>query len=120
MNRFHKLLCAELQRQLTSPGCIPRLPAGSEILWGWFLDLNQTRSFGFSGPNAITYSEIDAYARLTGAPIGPRHVAALMAMDAAYLRFHHQRQATTPDGVKSLPPVSKVPLSAGLIDAMFG
>ncbi|MCM2440709.1 hypothetical protein HGO34_13390 [Agrobacterium vitis] len=119
MNRFHARLCAELERQLASPGCIPRLPVGSEILWSWFQDLNQTRSFGFSAPNAITYGEIDAYARLTGAPIAPRHVAALLAMDAAYLRFHQKRQSV-PDGVKTLPPVSKVPLSAGLIDAMFG
>ncbi|QCM09093.1 hypothetical protein CFBP6625_01025 [Agrobacterium tumefaciens] len=114
-----KLLCEELERNLNSPVLRVRLPAGAELLWRWFNDLSQCRTFGFSGPDPIQYTAIDAYARVNRWPIAPHHVAILMAMDAVFLRYYAQRQRTA-EGVKTLPPVSKVPLSAGLLDAMFG
>ena len=115
-----KLLCAELKRQLGAPGrCVPRIPAGGELLWAWFLDLNRTRRMGFSGPEPLSYGEIAAYAQLTRWPLEPRHIATLLAMDRVLLD-HYDRQRETREGAATVPLISERPISAGMIDAMFG
>lgn len=119
MKTLEKLICAELERQLVARNTIPRLPAGSELLWRWFAELNRGRTVGLAGFDPLQYSQIEAYARLSRWPIQAHHVAIIMAMDATYLRFHARRQNNS-ESVKTLPPVSQVPLSAGLLDAMFG
>lgn len=122
MSRLETLLCAELKRQLSAKGvCVTHIPAGGELLWRWFTDLNRTRRMGYAAPEPITYAEIMAYAHIMRQAIEPRHVAIITAMDRVYLEHHAQeRRRQTPEGVKTLPPVSKRPLSAGLLDAMFG
>ncbi|MBP2611420.1 hypothetical protein [Agrobacterium pusense] len=118
---IEKLLCDELKRQLQANGaCITQAPAGGELLWKWFMALHKTRQAGMAGPQPITYAEIAAYSRIYSIPIEPRHVAILIAMDQAYLETVYKKQPQAPEGVKVLPPVSKSPLTAGLIDAMFG
>lgn len=117
--RTTKLLCEELERSLASSSYRIRLPAGTELLWRWFADLNHCRTFGASGPDPIQYTAIEAYSRLTRWPIAAHHVEILLALDAVFLRHYAQRSQKL-DGVKTLPPVSEVPLSAGLLDAMFG
>lgn len=118
---IEKLLCAELRRQLEVKGtCVVQVPAGGELLWKWFMALHKTRQAGMAGPQAITYAEIMAYSHVNRLPIEPRHVAILIAMDQAYLETVYKKQPQAPEGVKVLPPVSKAPLTAGLIDAMFG
>lgn len=119
METHTKLICAELERQLATTNAVPRLPAGSELLWRWFAALNRGRTVGVTGLDPLQYSQIEAYARLSRWPIQPHHVAIIMTMDATYLRFHARRQSNS-ESVKTLPPVSQVPLSAGLLDAMFG
>ncbi len=53
-------------------------------------------------------------------PIEPRHVLILRAMDQTYLEASMKSETSAPEGVKTLPPVSSAPVTAGLIDAMFG
>jgi hypothetical protein len=121
MADLEKLLCTELKRQLVDKvrgGA--QVPVGGDLLWRWFMDLTSSRTYHMSGPNPISYTEIAAYARATCWPIEPRHIAILRAMDRVYLELAHQRAAAAPDGVKVLPPVSATPLSAGMLDAMFG
>lgn len=43
---------------------IPELPSSCEEVWGWFLNLNESRSSSGFGFNPITYSDIDAFFRL--------------------------------------------------------
>lgn len=118
---LEKLLCAELRRQLEAKGVRDtRIPSGGELLWKWFMALHKTRQAGMAGPQPITYAEIVGYFHLMRQAIEPRHVAILIAMDQAYLETVYKKQPKTPEGVKVLPPVSKAPLTAGLIDAMFG
>ncbi|WP_312622519.1 phage tail assembly chaperone [Agrobacterium pusense] len=118
---IEKLLCAELRRQLEAKGvAMVAIPAGGELLWKWFMALHKTRQAGMAGPQAVTYAEIMAYSQINRLPIEPRHVAILIAMDQAYLETVYKKQPQAPEGVKVLPPVSKAPLTAGLIDAMFG
>ena len=121
MSRLTDLLCAELRRQLQAKAqIVPRIPAGGDLLFRWFLDLHQARTFHAAGPNPISHSEILAYARLMQWPIEPRHVAVLRAMDRTYLDCQFQTKSEAPEGVRTLPPISTAPVTAGLIDAMFG
>lgn len=121
MSDISGLLCSELKRQLDAKTPVaPRIPAGGDLLWRWFLDLHRARSFHAAGPNPISHSEILAYAQLMRWPIEPRHVAIIIAMDATYLECRMKPSAEAPEGVKTLPPVSTAPISGGMFDAMFG
>jgi hypothetical protein len=118
---LEKLLCAELKRQLEGQGVRDiRIPSGGELLWKWFMALHKTRQAGMAGPQPISFTEMQSYARLTNQHIEPRHVDILVAMDQAYLETVYKKQPQAPEGVKVLPPVSKAPLTAGLFDAQFG
>lgn len=116
MSNLQKLLCVEIKRNLKA-GDRPRIPAGGELLWHWFSDLNATRQSGFSGALPIAFTEIAAYAQLFHIPMEPRHVAMLKAMDTAFLEAI--AESTPPAGVKAGPRVSSRPISAALVDAMF-
>jgi hypothetical protein len=59
-------------------------PPEVDHLWRWFNDLHNTRGGGF-GPQAISYAEIDAWARLTGSSPTPWEVSVLRRLDVAYL-----------------------------------
>lgn len=62
----------------------PALPLAGEHLWDWFLELDAGRSSGF-GLNPLSYSEIAAWAALSGAQPSSWEVTALKRMDAARL-----------------------------------
>ena len=120
MTDISEFLCAELRRNLAKAGR-PTLPAGGEFLWRWFCGLSAARRIGFSGPEPITFAEIEAYARLTGWPIAPRHIAILQAMDATFLAFcREERERASGKRDKVAPTISSRPLSAAVLDAMFG
>lgn len=50
-----------------------------------FFDLSNARGQGFSGPEAISWGDIDAYDRMTGAEVERWEAAALRTMDNSYL-----------------------------------
>ena len=116
--RLSRQLCAELRRKLDAGG-MPRIPAGGELLWRWFIDLNAARTWGAAGPNPIAFTEIEAFARLSRWPLEELHVAILKAMDREMLAHFRRRADAANSGVKSLPPISKTPMTVGMIDAMF-
>lgn len=121
MSRLQDLLCAELRRQLEAKGPLaPRIPDGGALLWRWFLDLHKSRTLHSAGPNPIGYTEIVSYAAIMRWPIEPRHVMILRAMDQTYLEASLKAETSAPEGVKTLPPISSAPVTAGLVDAMFG
>lgn len=43
---------------------IPELPSSCYEVWGWFLNLNESRSSNGFGFNPITYSDVDSFFRL--------------------------------------------------------
>lgn len=63
---------------------MPDLPVEVEHLWEIFLDLNGTRSRGFSA-NPISFAEIEAYCRLVYGPLSPWEIGTLLAVDQAVL-----------------------------------
>ncbi|MDB6179558.1 hypothetical protein PAF17_18975 [Paracoccus sp. Z330] len=115
MDRLGRQLCAALEGRLK--GRTVYVPdAGAELLDA-FLALSRARSCGPNGPNPITWEAIDAWSRVMRVPILPRHAETIMAMDAVWMAHAMQR---TPEGVKTLPPMSEHSLTTGALDAMIG
>lgn len=124
MERLKYLLTEELRRNLVE-GDRPRIPAGGDLLWRWFLDLSRSRTLHENGPNPISFGEIRAYAALHRWEMRPVHVDILFALDGVFLDVCHERvrvarSASTADGTKVLPPRSNHKVTPAAFDAMFG
>jgi hypothetical protein len=63
---------------------LPDIPAALSHIWEWFCELSGARSGNGGGPNPIAYTEIEAWARVTGRLIAPRDVHGIMALDSAF------------------------------------
>jgi hypothetical protein len=64
-------------------------------LWEWFADLSRRRSNGGLAPNPVSFSEIDAWARLTGTAPTPWEVSVLTRLDDALLSKPAKDKPTT-------------------------
>lgn len=117
MDRLNRQLCAAVKSSLA--GGSGRLPEAGLLLWNAFQGLSATRTYHAAGPNPIQPSEILAWCQLHRLPLVPQHVQILLAMDQAWLD-HAYAAAKAPQGVQVLPPISKTPLTAGLLDAILG
>lgn len=75
------------------------MPEELAHVWGWFLELAATRSAGGWGPNPISYSDISAWAGLTGVAIRAPEVRTLVLLDRLWLEGYSEgakeRQAWT-------------------------
>lgn len=63
----------------------PPAPPELEYLLGWAIELGEGRRYGMNGPEPISYTDIDAWARLTGRAPAPHEVQALVLLDRARL-----------------------------------
>jgi hypothetical protein len=88
------------------------VPEGLRELWPIFLDLHQTRATGM-GPSPISFTEIEAYARLMRWPLQPHHVETIRAMDRAWL--DHISGEDAPRPARPAQPVNPA-----AFDAVFG
>jgi hypothetical protein len=93
----------------------PEIAPAGHRLWRIFCALHAARGGGF-GPNPISYSEIDAWARLHREPVRPFEVNILGAMDRAYLE-HVAESRPQADGKR--PVQSSRPMTPELFDALF-
>ncbi|MGN7868994.1 phage tail assembly chaperone [Paracoccus sp. 22332] len=118
MDRLKKQLCAALKTRLA--GGTSRLPEAGLPLWEAFGVLSRARSYNPHGPNPITWEAIAAYSQLMRVPLEPRHVDIITALDAVWIEDAYRIDKQTPEGVKTLPPLSQHPINAGLLDAMLG
>lgn len=115
---FQKRLERQLVAAITAEK--PNVPEAGRLLWTWFLDLSATRAVGMGGPAAITFGEIEAYARLHALPVSFAHVTIIRAMDAALMaRWQKEQASPAPDGVDKLPHLSTQPVTPANFDAMF-
>lgn len=60
------------------------IPEDGQYLFGWFNELDKSRSSGMNGPNPLSSSDIKAWADLTGNIITRWDFRTLQAMDRKY------------------------------------
>lgn len=65
-------------------GC--EMPQLLGAIWEIFNDISATRRAGMSGPEAITYGEIGAYAQLYHHDFSPWEIDAIRRLDYAWLK----------------------------------
>jgi len=68
---------------LENPTEFPKL---LKHVWSFFLQLHQSRTAGFSGPNPITYSELKAWSDMTANVLHAYDVETIKKLDTLYLR----------------------------------
>ena len=61
-------------------------PTLVQHIWSAFVNLSDARTAGFSGPNPLTYTEIQAWMDLTNTQLSARDIEAIKKLDTAYLR----------------------------------
>jgi hypothetical protein len=62
----------------------PEISDDYEHVWTWFWQLNARRQQGMNGPQAITFTEIEAWSRLTGERLLREEITILIRMDDGY------------------------------------
>ncbi|TFH65747.1 MAG: hypothetical protein E4G91_01320 [Candidatus Zixiibacteriota bacterium] len=67
------------------------LPLLSEE-WDAFATLDKARQHGFSGPQPITLTEIEAFCRLNDPPDRDQLIKYIQKLDEAYLRWYVKKQ----------------------------
>lgn len=61
------------------------VPEEGAHLWAWFQELCGGRVNSGFGPTALSWSDVEAWARLTSTPLTPYETLTLRSMDAAFL-----------------------------------
>lgn len=64
---------------------MPEFPDVASHVWSYFLSIHQGRSYGISGPNPVSYQDIEAWSRLTGWTLTPWELSAVKKLDAVFL-----------------------------------
>jgi len=78
---------------LDAPAC----PPGCEELWRIFGELHSCRGNNGFGPTRITYSDLDAFQRVSGIVLQPWELDAIRAADRAFLNDWAARQPKRDD-----------------------
>lgn len=71
-------------KELVNPNEFPLVLA---YIWSAFISLSRGRTIGFSGPNPLTYPDIESWMRLTGTPLNSRDIEAVKTLDNEYIRI---------------------------------
>lgn len=116
MNSLQRQLITALRKALA--GGKPVVPEAGRLLWSFFVELSATRSYSMTGPNPISYAEIEAWARLHRWPLEPSHIGSLRAMDDAWLE--HAQSRAGKGGKTPFPRSSGQAISPAAFDAVFG
>jgi hypothetical protein len=94
-----------------------RLPEGAHQVWEFFVALHETRGSTGLGPAPITYTEIEAFARLMDWPLQPQHVSMIRAIDREWIEFAYRQQGAATRPAANAP---RQVLTPALFDAVFG
>ena len=114
LDQLEKLLVTALRNSMAGRSTVVPEPGG--LVWKWFIELSSTRTYHPAGPNAVSFAEIEAWARLSGWALQAHHIRLLRALDAAWLDVAY---ASRGDG-KTKPKKPSGALSADAFDAVFG
>lgn len=77
------------QMLLDAPAC----PAGCDELWTIFNELHSCRGSSGFGPQRITYTDLDAFQRVSGTKLQPWEIDAIQRADRAFLSDWAERNA---------------------------
>lgn len=88
----------------------PAPPFAGVALWQAFAALSDARRWSDGMPDPLQASEVEAWARLTGAALPRHHVQIIAALDAAWLEWMRTPEAERVAG----------PMTGAVFDAMFG
>lgn len=61
------------------------IPYGAEYLWEWFCELQAARQYGMGGALPFTYTELKAWAELTGKQPMIWEIETLKQLDVVYI-----------------------------------
>lgn len=70
---------------------LPDVDEDAMYLWTWYIELATRRPSGM-GVEALRWSEIEAWARLTGRAPEPWELEIVMAIDSEFLKFTAERR----------------------------
>lgn len=71
------------------------MPMGGDYLWRAFQRLSSRRSTNGFGVNALSWPDIDAFVRLSGAALEPWEIEVIEHLDGLYLAQQAKQQAKT-------------------------
>lgn len=60
----------------------PPFPVDVAYLWDWLMDIRRGLGYGMDGLNALTWTVLDAWSRMTGNKLDPDEASALLSLDA--------------------------------------
>lgn len=84
----------ERQKGEAPPGLIgPDFPEALEYVWEWFQDLSAHRRSSEFGIESISFTDMDAWARLTGHAPTPQEVSLLIELDRTYRNINGRPRA---------------------------
>jgi hypothetical protein len=80
LQRLVNLGRKDLLKQLEGPD----FPIELGYLWEWFLEIRSAPRMTMEGAAALSWSDIDTWARLTDREVSPQEVNGLIALDYAF------------------------------------
>jgi hypothetical protein len=61
----------------------PGFPLELSYVWAWFIELDEARGVSFAGASPISFTEMQAWAALTGRVLLPNEVRLIRRLDRA-------------------------------------
>lgn len=119
IRRLKNQLCECLRVHLAT-GVRPTVPEAGRTLWDIYIELAATRTYHSSGPNPISYVEIEAWRRANRWPLEPHHIGIIRALDAVWLEHACASMKMSRDGGKIIPRRSGQAVNPDAFDAVFG
>lgn len=101
------------------PAHEPSLSPAASHLWGWFMDMHQSRQAGLDGDLPLSLSDMEAWQRLTGTIVLREEWAILRAIDAAFISESRQIAAEERDRPAGAQNVAGREMTPALFDALF-
>jgi hypothetical protein len=99
-------------------GETPKVPEAGRLLWSLFVEISASRTYHAAGPHPLSFAEIEAWARLFRWPLQPHHLAAIRAIDDAWLA-HAFAKIRPPAGGRTYARKGPA-MTPEMFDAVFG
>lgn len=114
-----KTFLCDLMKTHLQTGANVRVPEWGTLIWRAFVAIGATRSYHQSGPNPVTFQEINAWLAINRLPLQEHHVAMIRALDDTWIaHWFAQRAQSRGTGKTVQPPAGE--MNTSLFDAMFG